>query len=221
MTAVIFDMDGTLFQTDLILEWALEETFVQLRELGKWENETPITLYRKIMGVPLPVVWETLLPYHPQEDRDFADGYFLDKLLVAIQTDQGALYPNAKELLEKLACSGFQLFIASNGLTRYLQTIVDHYGLAEWITETFSIQQIDSQNKSDLVGSILLKYNLNAGAVVGDRLSDILAAKDNHLKAIGCRFDFSEREELAQADFIVDDLMEADQILNRLFVRNN
>ncbi len=39
MTAVIFDMDGTLFQTDLILEWALEETFVQLRELGKWENE--------------------------------------------------------------------------------------------------------------------------------------------------------------------------------------
>ncbi|MGD6795056.1 HAD family hydrolase [Metabacillus indicus] len=221
MTAVIFDMDGTLFQTDLILEWALEETFVKLRELEKWEKETPINLYRKIMGVPLPVVWETLLPNHPQEDRDFADKYFLDKLLVAIQTDQGALYPNAKELLEKLACSGFQLFIASNGLTRYLQTIVDHYGLAEWITETFSIQQIDSQNKSDLVRSILHKYNLNAGAVVGDRLSDILAAKDNHLKAIGCRFDFSDSEELAQADYVVDDLMEADQILYHLFVRNN
>lgn len=30
-SAVIFDMDGTLFQTNLILEAALEATFEQLR----------------------------------------------------------------------------------------------------------------------------------------------------------------------------------------------
>lgn len=62
--AIIFDMDGTLFQTHKILENSLEETFTYLRDHDLWEKETPIQKYREIMGVPLPVVWETLLPKH-------------------------------------------------------------------------------------------------------------------------------------------------------------
>lgn len=42
--AIIFDMDGTLFQTNLILEPALEETFDVLRNL--WDTKTPIEQYR-------------------------------------------------------------------------------------------------------------------------------------------------------------------------------
>ena len=45
-------------------------------------------------------------------------------------------------------------------------------------------------------------------AVVGDRLSDIHAAKDNGLISIGCRFDFAQEEELVQADVIIEDLLE-------------
>ena len=33
-SAIIFDMDGTLFQTNLILEPALEATFEQLQKAG-------------------------------------------------------------------------------------------------------------------------------------------------------------------------------------------
>jgi phosphoglycolate phosphatase-like HAD superfamily hydrolase len=40
---------------------------------------------------------------------------------------------------------------------------------------------------------------------VGDRLSDINAAKDNGLMAIGCRFDFAQEDELVQADATIDD----------------
>lgn len=65
MTAsIIFDMDGTLFQTDKILELALDETFSHLRSRNLWNADTPIDTYRKIMGVPLPTVWEILLPEH-------------------------------------------------------------------------------------------------------------------------------------------------------------
>ncbi len=62
--SIIFDMDGTLFQTDEILELSLDEAFSRLRSLNKWDKETPIDKYREIMGVPLPKVWETLLPNH-------------------------------------------------------------------------------------------------------------------------------------------------------------
>ena len=52
--AYIFDMDGTLFQTDRILGHALEDVFAFLREQGRWTTETPLAEYRAIMGVPLP-----------------------------------------------------------------------------------------------------------------------------------------------------------------------
>lgn len=42
MKAIIFDMDGTLFQTDKILELSLDDTFNHLRLLGEWDTVTPI-----------------------------------------------------------------------------------------------------------------------------------------------------------------------------------
>lgn len=72
-----------------------------------------------------------------------------------------------------------------------------------WVTETFSIQQIHTLNKSDFVNTILQKYVIQHAAVVGDRLSDINAAKDNGMLAIGCHFDFAKEE--AQADFVIHD----------------
>lgn len=49
MRGYIFDMDGTLFQTNLILTPALEETFQMLRDKGLWEGETPLERYEAIM----------------------------------------------------------------------------------------------------------------------------------------------------------------------------
>ncbi|MCM3638464.1 HAD hydrolase-like protein [Sporosarcina luteola] len=209
----IFDMDGTLFQTDRILELALNETFEHLRSMDNWNGATPIEKYREIMGVPLPVVWETLMPTHSKEDRELTDGYFLERLLENIRDGNGALYPGVKELFSYLKKNQCSIYIASNGLIGYLEAIVSYYRLDRWVTETFSIEQIDSMNKSHLVRSIVQKYGITNGAVVGDRLSDINAAKDNGLLAIGCNFDFAKEDELAQADIIIDDLLELKKIL--------
>ncbi|TKI88387.1 nucleosidase, partial [Bacillus cereus] len=76
-----------------------------------------------------------------------------------------------------------------------------------------SIEQIQSLNKGDLVKSIMNNYDIKEAAVVGDRLSDINAAKDNGLLAIGCNFDFAQEDELAHADIVIDDLIELKRIL--------
>ncbi|ETT52154.1 HAD hydrolase-like protein [Paenibacillus sp. FSL H7-689] len=208
LEAVIFDMDGTLFQTNKILELSLEETFSVLRSRNEWSSETPTQKYREIMGVPLPVVWETLLPNHSNEIRRIVDEIFLEKLIANINYGKGALYPHVKEVFDFLKQEGCLIFIASNGLIEYLNAIVNCYKLNNWVTETFSIQQIETQNKDDLVRYILMKYHFNNAAVVGDRISDINAAKNNGLKAFGCRFDFAQECELKQADYIIDDLLE-------------
>lgn len=214
--ALIFDMDGTLFQTDKILEMSLEDTFNHLRSLNQWHTVTPINKYREIMGVPLPKVWETLLPDHSDEIRKQTDIYFLERLIENIKNGKGALYPNVNVVFEFLKENNCSIFIASNGLTDYLNAIVSYYQLDKWITETLSIQQIDSLNKSDLVRKVIEKYRITHGAVVGDRLSDINAAKDNGLVAIGCNFDFAKEDELAQANYIISDLIELKTMLAQL-----
>ncbi len=88
--------------------------------------------------------------------------------------------------------------------------------MGHWLTETCSIEQIESLNKSDLVQRIIKKYGITNGAVVGDRLSDIHAARDNGLVSIGCHFDFAQKEELAQADIVVGDLIELISVLPEL-----
>ncbi|MCW9132282.1 HAD hydrolase-like protein [Bacillus paramycoides] len=216
LQALIFDMDGTLFQTDKILELSLDDTFNHLRSLQLWDAETPIDKYREIMGVPLPKVWEALLPHHTNEVRKQTDAYFLERLIENIKSGKGALYTNVKEVFSFIKENNCSIYIASNGLTEYLQAIVSYYDLDQWVTETFSIEQIQSLNKGDLVKNILKKYDIKEAAVVGDRLSDINAAKDNGLIAIGCNFDFAQENELAHADLVIDDLMELKGILPKL-----
>ena len=216
LQSLIFDMDGTLFQTDRILELSLDDTFNHLRSLNLWDSNTPIDQYREIMGVPLPKVWEALLPNHSKEVRKQTDAYFLERLIENINSGKGALYPNVKEVFTYLKENNYAIYIASNGLVEYLKAIVSYYQLDHWVTETFSIQQIQTLDKGDLVKKIIKKYDLTNAAVVGDRLSDLNAAKDNGLIAIGCRFDFAQEDELAQADFVIDDLMELKTILSKI-----
>lgn len=215
MKAIIFDMDGTLFQTDRILELALDDTFELLAEMDIWEKEepTPIDTYRRIMGVPLPVVWETLLPSLSLEVRHAANEIFHKKLIDNIKKGKGALYPKVQEVLRDLKEQNIELYVASNGQPPYLQAIVQQYDLMQWITEVFSIDQIESLDKTELVGKIVKKYSIQHGAVVGDRLSDINAAKGNGLTAIGCRFDFAQEEELAQADLVISSFEELNNVI--------
>lgn len=213
LQSLIFDMDGTLFQTEKILELSLDDTFNHLRSLNLWDTVTPIDKYREIMGVPLPKVWEALLPNHSNEIREQTDAYFLERLVENIRNGKGALYSNVEEVFSYLKENNYFIYIASNGLTEYLQAIVSYYNLDNWVTETFSIQQIQTLNKGDLVKTIIKKYDIKRAAVIGDRLSDINAAKDNGLIAIGCNFDFAQEDELAQADFVINDLMELKTIL--------
>ncbi|SDM30493.1 HAD hydrolase-like protein [Sediminibacillus halophilus] len=213
---VIFDMDGTLFQTDRILALSLEETFQDLRNRTLWTGETPLEKYRSIMGVPLPEVWRTLLPNHPEPIREQTDAFFLSQLIRNIKNGKGALYPDVGEVFHQLVEKGCSIYIASNGLKEYLNAIIEFYQLDRWVTETYSIQQIDSLNKGDLVKQIVDKYRIEDGAVVGDRLSDIRAAKQNGLVSIGCNFDFAREEELAQADTVIDGLAELTTIIPSL-----
>ncbi|KSU50860.1 nucleosidase [Exiguobacterium indicum] len=206
MTHYIFDMDGTLFQTNAVLAHALEDVFHELRQTGRWEGETPVALYQQIMGVSLPEVWQTLLPDFSAADQQAADQKFRRSIEQAVKAGHGRLYPGTVELLTRLKQAGHFVYIASNGWPSYLSAIVTTYGLEAYIDHVYSIEDIRSGDKSALVREICKTHAISSGYVVGDRLSDFKAAHTNGLLAIGCQFDFAQEQELAVADRVVNEL---------------
>ncbi len=212
-TAIIFDMDGTLFQTNLILEPALERTFEYLRQNNLWSSDTPIEKYREIMGVPLNVVWNSLCPDHSDKIREKSNHYFQAALIEEIRQGNGALYENILPTLQSLSDS-YPLFIASNGETPYLQAIMSTYNLERWIKGCYSIDIIPSKNKSHLVERIIKEQDIVSGFVVGDRASDINAATDNNLIAIAVNFDFAQLEEIKKAHHIIEQFPQLISILS-------
>ena len=192
------------------------ETFNYLESINEWDGEIPIEKYREIMGAPLPKVWEILLPDHSEEVRKFTDSFFLKVLIENIRDGKGALYPHVEDIFSYLRDNNWSIFIASNGLKEYLKTIISFYQLDNWIFDFYSIEEIESLDKSNLVEFILRKHSIQKGAIVGDRISDINAAKDNGLVSIGCNFDFAREEELSKADYVIDDLIELKSIVHKL-----
>ncbi|MGG4265981.1 HAD hydrolase-like protein [Peribacillus simplex] len=206
--AAIFDMDGTLFQTNKILGSSLERTFEILRSEGSWTGNAPLATYQKIMGVPLAVVWETLLPKHPDQIRRQADQLFLDCLIQEIKQGNGQLFPLVMETLSTIKQLGISIFIASNGLVKYLEEICSYFGLHEFVTDIYSVERSSKGSKTDLVQMLLKDYRIESAIVIGDRKSDIEAAKKNGLSAVGCQFGFAEENELADADLLISDFSE-------------
>ncbi|WP_338042092.1 HAD hydrolase-like protein [Exiguobacterium oxidotolerans] len=116
-------------------------------------------------------------------------------------------------ILETLHAAGHELYVASNGLSAYLAAIVEQFALDRYLTGVYSIEDVDSLDKAELVRMIRTKHGLREGYVVGDRQSDFTAAKENGWPAIGCRFDFAQEVELATAEHVVDDLLTITQIV--------
>lgn len=208
--AIIFDMDGTLFKTELILESALTHTLAVLDSKSIEYKENPIEKYIEIMGVPLDEVWRVLLVNPTNENILFANQIFQDSLIEDIKSGKDSLHEHLEDALKNLVSKSYKLYIASNGDSDYLQAI---YDLDKYFTGFFSINEVNTSSKSDLVKYIIAKENIQVEYIVGDRLSDFLAAGDNGAKSVGCKFYFSNADELKTADYVIESLDELKKII--------
>lgn len=211
--SVIFDMDGTLFQTEKILEESLNQTLSQLDQLQIHYIDNPVEKYKELMGVPLDEVWMNLLTNPLDENIQKANEVFQRSLISCIQSGKGMLYESVEEVLEYIKSKQYDIFIASNGDVEYLKAIYEKYHLGQYIKNVHSINEIESSSKVDLIRHIIKEENTNPEFIVGDRMSDFRAGQENDIKVIGCRFYFSKEEELKEANYIIDSLRDLKLII--------
>ncbi len=202
--AVLFDMDGTLLQTEKLATPAFRRTFEELRARGLWDGPIPDEdQLTNVLGMTLTHLWNTLLPGASQETKAIADQLLLEhevKLLAEGVTD---LYPGVKETLHHLHDKGIALFVASNGLEGYIDAVCGQFGIKQLFTDLYSAGRFQTRSKNDLVAKLLSDYQVQHAIMVGDRHSDVEAGRTNGLFTIGCDFGFAKPGELDGADAII------------------
>lgn len=115
--AMIFDMDGTLFQTETLLVDVHERLFRQLAVEGLYtKGAPPVENLLGCLGMLLEDIWRTLMPDGSEAAHKRADELLLQYELEGLSAGTGTLYPHVEAVLEELKRQGLRLFVASNGL---------------------------------------------------------------------------------------------------------
>jgi phosphoglycolate phosphatase len=203
--AMIFDLDGTLFQTETVLIPAYNRLYDQLRAEKLYEGETPDkSLILGSLGMLLTDVWKRVMPNASLAARERANDLLLQYQLQELANKAGELYPGVLETLTTLHQRGIRLFVASNGLEGYVKGVIAAKGLDYLFEGLYSAGEFQTQSKVDLVRILLKEYDLQSAWMVGDRSSDVEAGKGNQLFVVGCSYaDFGSSKELDEADIVI------------------
>lgn len=145
----------------------------------------------------------------------------MECLIEEIKEGKGQLFPYVLETLSTIKKLGISIFIASNGLEKYLEEICSYFGLHQYITDIYSVQRSAEGSKPDLVRMLLDDHHIQNAMMIGDRKSDIEAAKKNSLTAVGCQFGFAEEQELNEADVLIADFRELQTYVTHWLLTSN
>ncbi|NGZ75824.1 HAD family hydrolase [Saccharibacillus alkalitolerans] len=203
--AMIFDMDGTLFQTETALLPAYRKMFDILRAEGLYAGETPPErLILGSLGMLLEEIWKIVMPDADEKVRSRANELLLELQLEVLKQGEALLYPDVKETLEELQDRGVRLFVASNGLEGYVKGVSAALGLESLFEAQYSAGEYRTATKVLLVEMLLKNHGVKSAWMVGDRSSDVQAGRGNGLGVIGCAYaDFGANHELEDADVLI------------------
>lgn len=199
--AMLFDLDGTLFQTETLLLPAYHKTFDDLRAKGLFTGETPPEeRILGALGMLLEHIWERVMPNEQIATRQEADKLLIKYQVEGLQQGHGDLYTGVAETLQALHNKGIRLFVASNGLEDYVRHVIEAKGVAHLFEGLYSAGQYRTRSKVDLVKILLETHHIQSAWMVGDRSSDVEAGLQNNLTVAACDYaGFRESGELEGA----------------------
>ena len=218
MRLIMFDMDGTLIDTQALIS---ENAAAAFRSLGL-PPPTPAEV-RSIIGLSLPVAMGQLLK---TDDVDVIEGVVgqykaMYRASLEHDIDREPLYPGARDALERLKLQpdtilGVATGKGLSGVTR----ILGHHG----ISGHFITLQTPDHNPSKPHPGMLLRAMAETGAepgstvMVGDTTYDMELARAAGCRAIGVSWGYHPSADLlsAGAGTLIHDFSELDAAIDRV-----
>ena len=201
--AVLFDLDGTLTDSHAGITACIRHA---LGKLGRaCPDDDALATY---IGPPLRGTLATLLATRDAALIEEAVAHYRTRY-DDVGLFENRVYDGVPEMLDAAARTGRTLFVATAKLQHAATRIVEHFGLTRHFAGVYGAEpggRFDA--KIDLLAHLIETGVIQAetSVMVGDRASDILAAKINRIPSIGALWGYGDLGELADAgtDFLCE-----------------
>ena len=193
---VLLDLDGTLTNPEEGIVACIRHAVDALD--GTIPPDCDLAQY---IGPPLTHTFEAILATDDPRRIDAAITAYRARF-ATVGLFENEVYPGIPEALERLAAGGARLFLATSKPLVYARRIVEHFGLARFLTGIHGSELDGTRtDKRDLIAHILSAERLDPQEtlMVGDRRYDVHGALANRVRPFGVLWGFGTREELAVA----------------------
>lgn len=201
---ILFDLDGTLVNSNELIIKSFEETLKQYMPDRPFSRKELIDM----IGPPLKETF-SIATNDPIIIQEMIDYY--RKIYVRLEFDYISLYPNTLEMLEILHSRGFHLGIVTTKFKVSAMTSIEHYGMGRYLTANCFLDDIKEHKPHPEPIFYALKQLPSHGGVVmvGDNTSDIMAGRNACV--LTCGVEWSIKRDLIKAlkpDFWIHDFLE-------------
>jgi phosphoglycolate phosphatase len=174
MRLVIFDVDGTLIDSQLFILGAMRRAFAQAGRPAPSDAQT-----LAIVGLSLPLAVARLAPgLSGAEAEALADLYKAHFIALRAETGGEAaapLYPGARAALERLSGRGLALAVATGKARRGLDHALDGHGLRGFFAASQTADDAPSKPHPAMLLNLLRETGVAAAeaVMVGDTTFDV------------------------------------------------
>ena len=201
--AVIFDLDGTLLNTDSLIMETFQYVFKKYFPNYKLRQE-------ELLSFLGPSLWETFSRYVSKDK--------VDELVECYKEYNHqhhenfvTIYPYVQETLEILKQRNYPLVIVTSKTTEAAYIGLDLFNISNYFDEVIGIDKVKNA-KPDPEGILkaLSMTNCVKGVMIGDNISDIKCGKNADIYTIGVKWSPKGYQEMEGfgVDLLIDDMSE-------------
>lgn len=209
--AVIFDLDGTLLNTDLLIHKTFDHVFEKYKPGYILSEEEHLSF----LG---PTLKDTFARYFPESMSDELIEYYRD-YNHAHHEDFVTIYPTVKETLETLKNKGYPLAVVTTKYSKAAYLGLDLFDFTQYFDVVLGMDNVN-RVKPDPEGILkaMNQTNCKKALYVGDNTSDILAGKNAGVHTAGVKWTpkgTSEMEKL-NPDLMIDEMKDIIHFIERM-----
>lgn len=201
ISTVLWDLDGTLLDTAPGITATIQHT---LETLGR--PVPPAEELRSCIGPPFASWFPRLLGSRDPALLEDAVRLYRERYGAGAMFD-AVLFEGIAPVVAGFQSRGLRQIVVTSKARPYAEVLVERFGLAPAMPRVYGPELHEhAHDKYDLVRRVLLdeRSPLHQVVMIGDRSTDMLAAKRNGLAAIGVRWGYGTDTELALAEALAD-----------------
>ncbi|MBD3285084.1 HAD-IA family hydrolase [candidate division WOR-3 bacterium] len=204
---VIFDLDGTLFQSDLVWIDAIQQALVDVGLPQKSRDEL-LSYFGDSPKVLIPKLTSDLPKRKLRKFFKLVKNYGDSRM-----ETHGKLYDGVENMLADLQSQGFPVALCTNGRSDYAEYILKRLGIHDYFVKIKSAEKRES--KAGAIKELLAGYP--EAIMVGDRRNDFEAARENDIPSIAAAYGFGG-DEVKLADYIAETPSEIQTYVKRIHI---